>query len=180
MPLGVEAFRFLRELARGATNSALPLPSQQEAAEIWRGLAFTIGANRLISALGEVVEVIAVPTLTTVPGAAPWVSGVANLRGRLLPVVELCGYLGLERTTPAGDWRVLVIEDGDLFCGLMVEQSFGMLQFEVDDYDGSAGEPLGNRLDTFLRGSFRQGPRSWRVVDMRALVRDPAFFEVAA
>lgn len=177
---GADAFALLRTMERGASQASLPLPSQEEVVEIWRGLAFNVGANRLVSALGEVLEVIAVPAMARMPGVAPWVSGVANLRGRLLPVVELCGYLGLERTSPASDWRVLVVEDGELFCGLMVEQSFGMMQFELSDYDGTGDAVTGTRLDPYLRGSFRGGGRQWRVIDVRALVREPAFFEVAA
>ncbi|HSG88346.1 MAG TPA: chemotaxis protein CheW [Pseudomonadales bacterium] len=180
MSNAAEAFALLRSLERGATQSSLPLPSQEVAAKTWRGLAFNVGAVRLVSALGEVLEVIALPALASIPGAVPWVLGVANLRGRLLPVVDLCGFLDLERTSAPSEWRVLVVEDGELFCGLLVEQSFGMLQFEVKDYDGGDGEPLGNRLDAWLRGGFRGGGRHWRVIDLRALVREPSFLEVAA
>jgi chemotaxis signal transduction protein len=75
---------------------------------------------------------------------------------------------------------VLVVEDGDLFCGLVVEQSFGMLQFELEDHEPGVGEEPASGLTPWLRGLFRQSGRVWRVMDVRALVREPAFFEVAA
>lgn len=180
MAAAAEAFDILRAQARGATRSALPLPSQERVTRTWRGLAFNVGATRVVSALGEVLEVIAVPTLTRVPNVASWVPGVANLRGRLLPVIDLCGYLGLEALSARREWRVLVVQDRDLFCGLMVEQSFGMLQFELEDHEPGDGEQPVPGLDPWLRGLFRQGGRVWRVMDVRALVREPAFFEVAA
>ncbi|MDZ7825394.1 MAG: chemotaxis protein CheW [Gammaproteobacteria bacterium] len=159
MAAAAEAFDILRAQARGATRSALPLPSQERVTRTWRGLAFNVGATRLVSALGEVLEVIAVPTLTRVR-VASWVSGVANLRGRLLPVIDLCGYLGLEATSPRREWRVLVVQDGDLFCGLMVEQSFGMLQFELEDHEPGDGEQPVPGLDPWPQGTVPPGAGS--------------------
>ena len=175
-----QAFGLLVGIARGATSSALPLPAQESLVEFWRGLAFNIGATRLLSAIGDVVEVIELPHLTRVPGTADWLMGVANVRGRLVPIVDLCTYLSLEKTTPEAEWRVLVIEDGDLVCGLLVEQSFGIMQFEATDRDESPELFLGNRLDPYLAGAFRASGRVWRVMELRTLVREPAFFAVAA
>lgn len=180
MGTATEAYAVLRNMARGAETAALPLPARDVAAEVWRGLGFNVGANRLVSALGEIVEVLGEPAMTPIPGTRPWVMGLSNVRGRLMPVVNLCRYLGLESTNPRSDWRVLVVEDGELLCGLMVEQSFGMMQFGLPDHDPGPGEPTGTRLDAYLRGSFRASGRQWRVMDIRALVREPEFFEVAA
>jgi twitching motility protein PilI len=175
-----EAFAMLVAVARGATESALPLPAQEQPAEQWRGLAFNVGSTRLLSEIGEVQEVIELPELTRVPGTAPWLLGIANVRGRLVPVVDLCGYLGFEKSTREEEWRVLVVEDGELLCGLLVEQAFGMMQFERDDADADEDVAAGNALDPWLRSAFRQSGRHWRVLDIRTLVNEPVFFEVAA
>ncbi len=175
-----EAMALLRGLARAATACALPLPARQETVEPWRGLGFNVGSNRLVSELGQVLEVVAPPRLTPIPGVRPWVLGVANLRGRLLPVIDLCGYVGLENTAPRPQWRVLVVEDGELYCGLLVEQSFGMMQFEPQEAEEPEEASLDPSIARFVRGGFRQSARPWRVIDVRALVREPAFFDVAA
>lgn len=170
----------LRELARAAAVYALPLPARQATVEPWRGLGFNVGGNRLVSELGQVLEVLAPPRLTPIPGVAAWVLGVANVRGRLLPVIDLCAYLGLASTTARSEWRTLVVEDGDLYCGLQVEQSFGMLQFEPQEAEAGVDDTVEPGLARFTRGSYRQSARQWRVMDVRALVREPQFFEVGA
>lgn len=170
----------LREVAASAAAFALPLPASQAAADPWRGLGFNVGGNRLVSEIGQVLEVLATPPLTPVPGVKPWMLGIANVRGRLLPVVDLCGYLGLANTTHHSEWRILVVEDGDLYCGLLVEQSFGMLQFEPQEAEAGEDSAVEPGLVRFLRGSYRQSARQWRVMDVRALAREPTFFEVAA
>jgi twitching motility protein PilI len=176
----VDAFSQLRALERGAVTHALPLPAQDEVSEQWRGLGFSLGGTRLVAAVGEVVEVLGLHALTRIPGTRPWILGLANVRGRLLPVLDLAGYLDVEHTGPTSQRRVLVVEDGELFCGLLVEQSFGMLQFELQEYDERPREPAPGQLDRFLKGAFRLSGRPWRVMDLRSLVREPAFFEVAA
>lgn len=170
----------LEELARSAAVFALPLPARQATVEPWRGLGFNVGGNRLVSELGQVLEVLAPPRLTPIPGVQNWVLGVANVRGRLLPVMDLCAYLGLANTTGRAEWRTLVVEDGDLYCGLLVEQSFGMLQFEPQEAEAEVDDTVEPGLARFIRGSYRQSARRWRVMDVRALVREPAFFEVGA
>jgi twitching motility protein PilI len=108
------------------------------------------------------------------------VLGVANLRGRLLPVIDLCTYLNVSNTTQRSEWRILVVEDGNLYCGLLVEQSFGMLQFEPQEAGVGDDDTVEPGLAPFLRGSYRQSARQWRVIDVRALVREPVFFEGGA
>lgn len=66
----------------------------------------------------EVAEVVAYGQLTPVPGAPPEVMGVHNLRGQILPVVDLAGPLGLDATEPA---RVVVAESGERRAGLAVD-----------------------------------------------------------
>ncbi|MCC5885720.1 MAG: purine-binding chemotaxis protein CheW [Gammaproteobacteria bacterium] len=173
-----EGMALLRQVARSAAAFALPLPARQAMVEPWRGLGFNVGGNRLVSELGQVLEVLAPPRLTPIPGVEDWVLGVANVRGRLLPVVDLCTYLGLENTTGRSEWRTLVVEDGDLYCGLLVEQSFGMLQFEPQEAEVGVDEKVEPGLARFIRGSYRQSARQWWVMEVRALVREPKFFEV--
>jgi chemotaxis signal transduction protein len=59
-----------------------------------------------------------------VPGARPELLGVRNLRGQLLPVVDLARLLGLARAAPAG--RLLVAEEGGRQAGFAVDEVSGV------------------------------------------------------
>jgi hypothetical protein len=74
-------------------------PESIEAAGHWRGVGFRLGQRRLVSSFDEVMEILPLPAVTAVPGAQPWMLGVANVRGTLLPVVDLKQFLleGCER-----------------------------------------------------------------------------------
>jgi twitching motility protein PilI len=64
-------------------------PESIEAAGHWRGVGFRLGQRRLVSSFDEVMEILPMPPVTPVPGAQAWMLGVANVRGTLLPVVDL-------------------------------------------------------------------------------------------
>ena len=79
------------------TTSALSLahasdvPEQVDSPGLWRGIGFRVGSRRLVSGIDEINELLAVPPLTHVPGTQPWLLGVANVRGNLVPVVDWPG-----------------------------------------------------------------------------------------
>nr|MBA2408319.1 chemotaxis protein CheW [Gammaproteobacteria bacterium] len=48
---------------------------------------FRIRRNPLVTPLLAVAEIITPPTVASVPGVKPWVMGIANMRGTLLPIM---------------------------------------------------------------------------------------------
>jgi purine-binding chemotaxis protein CheW len=58
---------------------------------------------------------------TPLPGAPDDVLGIVNLRGSILPVIDLAGRLGLQRTSPTTASVVIVTEIGDNLVGLLVD-----------------------------------------------------------
>src|ERR1700758_3164570 len=59
----------------------------------WTGLGFRLRERWLVAPREDVREVITVPRMTRVPGARPWMLGVANVRGNLLPITDLAQLL---------------------------------------------------------------------------------------
>ena len=55
-------------------------PESIEAPGHWRGVGFRLGQRRFVSSFDEVMEILALPPVTPVPGSQPWMLGVANVR----------------------------------------------------------------------------------------------------
>jgi purine-binding chemotaxis protein CheW len=72
----------------------------------------------------EVLEVAEFEGVTAVPGSAPAVLGVRNLRGAVLPVVDLAGVLGLPRA--GAPERIVVAAEGGRTAGLAVDSVAGV------------------------------------------------------
>lgn len=171
-------FQLLREMACATRAVAAGLPRAREvAASGWRGLGVQLGGLRFVATIGEAVEVMHVPRLTPVPWVQPFVLGLANVRGRLLPVFDVHRLLQLTPTRPRNQWRVMVVQDGVRLFGLTIEQSFGIQQFPQD---ARCAEPFDlGEVNPFVETAYRHGGRVWYVLAMRRLVQHPAFVNVA-
>ena len=155
------------------------LPAQQEVAQTWSGIGFRIGEQHFVAPMGEVDEVLHEPRYTMLPGVKSWVRGVANVRGRLLPVMDLCGFFGTELSGSKKLRRLLVVEHGDVFAGLTVDAVLGMQHFVVDSFTEALPNISAN-IVPFVHGAFVRDKETWLVFSPHALAQDNKFLDVVA
>ncbi|NLY13117.1 MAG: chemotaxis protein CheW [Gammaproteobacteria bacterium] len=155
------------------------LPAQQEVAQTWSGIGFRIADQHFVAPMNEVAEVLHEPRYTLLPGVKSWVRGVANVRGRLLPVMDLCGFFGTELTSAKKLRRLLVVEHRDVFAGLTVDAVFGMQHFAVDTYSAVLPD-INAAFAPFVHGVFVRDQQPWVIFSPHALARDDKFLDVVA
>ena len=93
-------FAVLTDIATRSRQRAAGLPAQEEAVELWNGIGFHLAGERYVAPMGEVVEILHVPRYTHIPGVRNFMLGAANVRGRLLPIIDLALFFGLPRAIP--------------------------------------------------------------------------------
>ncbi len=172
------AMQVLEDLRAQTLTNAAPLPLKENVHDEWQGLGFQLGGVRVASPMGEISEILKVPKLAPLPVVKSWVLGIANVRGRLIPIIDLHDYLGLTPTLPMSQWRVLVVEDEDLVAGLVVEQSLGIQHFLEDSFETAQLENM-ESLQPFVTGAFRHSGRLFYQLHLRSILRDDKFFDVA-
>ena len=128
--------------------------------------------------MGEVAEVLHEPRTSRVPGVQPWVCGVANLRGRLLPVTDLSAFFGLGPAAAGKQRRVLVLDHEELFAGLLVDEVLGLQHFALSSLELSPPQPLLRAAAPFVQGHFPR-ERNWAIFSPFALAQAPGFLDVA-
>jgi twitching motility protein PilI len=144
----------------------------------WSGIAYRLGNNLLVSRLGEVVEILEFPELSMIPLTQPWVRGIANVRGNLLPVIDLNGYLHGRVTEVTSRTRVLVIDFEGIYSGLVVDEVLGLKHFTDDEYcEEDAGTD--DYLQPYIRNGYRRGDQIWAIFSLYALAEAPQFLQTA-
>jgi len=177
--MGTErAIALLKDLEVAAKTHAAPLPSVPAAEPEWQGMGFQVGGVRLVAPLEDIGEVISLPRITGVPRVSDWLLGIANVRGRLIPIVDLHVFLAMPPTQPVSRWRVLVVEDGDLVAGLLVEQLLGMQYFSERASEPAQLDQFGE-LGRYVSRTFRQGGRVFHEARLQSILRDNRFLNVA-
>lgn len=173
-------FELLTELERRSKAAMAGALGDDVDVQEWVGIGFRLGAERFIVGREEVREVLMVPSsVTRVPGAKSWVRGLANVRGHLLPIVDLRAYLGAGAGGTGRSARVLVLNSQDLPTGLVVDEVFGFRRFLEREHRDAAQETM-IRCERYLDGSFERGPDVWPVFSMRKLLGADDFQRAAA
>ena len=173
-----EPFAVLLDLARRSIDRACGLPAQVDIKPHWSGIGFMLGGHRFVAPMGEVVEILSQPPSTRLPGVQPWVRGVSNVRGRLLPLIDLESFFGGSLGSRQRR-RVLAIELGELYSGLIVSEVFGMQHIPVDSFQDQVPEAVEN-LAPFLAGCYHHNDQVWSVFSPFKLARNTEFFNAAA
>ena len=177
---GQHLFRLLEEVERRCLANSAGLPEQEILEETWDGVLFSIRSRPLVAPLGEIVEILNYPaSMTSVPGTFSWVKGVANIRGNLLPIIDLQSLLLGRSTVPGRRSRVLVIEFDGGVSGLLVDQMVGIRHFRPSAQAETVPD-LPDALKRFVTHSYEQDHQLWPVFSMRGLTESQEFQFTAA
>ena len=84
-------------------------------------VVFQLGAELYGVEIARVHEIIRLQAITRVPRAPAFVEGIINLRGKVIPVVDLRRRFGLPTAEHTRASRIVVVEIGDQVVGLIVD-----------------------------------------------------------
>lgn len=173
------AFDYLKRIDDACRASGAALPSDAQGAAMWSGVGFMVGKNDLIADMDQVVEVLEHVELTRVPAVKPWFKGMANVRGNLLPVVDLGLYLFGEPTRMNTRVRYIVVEGESVNVGLMVGGVLGMRSF-IAHQKREFSKKTHEGIRPYLTHAFESADEYWNVFDMSLLVNAEEFNQISA
>jgi twitching motility protein PilI len=173
-------FELLKELEkRSRAVTAGNVPEATPGLE-WVGVAFRMGGETFLVAREETREVLGYPAVVTrIPGAKSWVRGLANIRGQLLPMLDLRQFLGSGATASGRNTRIVVVNHREIPAGLMVDEVLGFRRFAEAEFNAEA-PPTVIRCDSYLAGAFRRGGEVWPVLSLKSLVESQSFLQAAS
>lgn len=173
-------YELLSELERRGRAVSAQVSQEGSAGREWVGVALRMAGELFLVARDETREVLGVPSaLTRVPGAKSWVKGLANVRGQLLPVLDLRQFLGSGVTPVTRNARIVVAHHREIPAGLLVDEVLGFRRFAEAEFSGDV-PPTVVRCERYLAGTFRRGQEQWPVLSVRTLIESQAFLDAAA
>jgi twitching motility protein PilI len=173
-------FELLKELEKRSRTVTAGNAPDAAAGNEWVGVAFRMGGETFLVAREETKEVLGYPAVVTrIPGAKSWVRGLANVRGQLLPMLDLRQFLGSGPTTAGRNTRVVVVNHREIPAGLMVDEVLGFRRFAEPEFNADP-PPTVIRCDSYLAGAFRRGGEVWPVLSLKSLVESQGFLQAAS
>jgi len=173
-------YELLKELERRSRSVTAGNAPEAAAGHEWVGVAFRMGGETFLVAREETREVLGYPAvITRIPGAKSWVKGLANIRGQLLPMLDLRQFLGSGATTPGRNTRIVVANHREIPAGLIVDEVLGFRRFADPEFNAEP-PPTVIRCDSYLAGAFRRGGEVWPVLSLKSLVESQSFLQAAS
>jgi len=170
-------FEMLQSLDARCRKNASGLPVNKAVVEDWIGIGFRINGMSLLAKMDDVSEILPPPSTIRVPGVKHWVKGLANIRGSLMPVLDMNAFLYGEDTHVQKDSRILIINTLGVAAGLLVEEVYGLRRFKPEEHLRESDPDMG-AVGKFLAGIFVDQVRRWNVFSVEKLVRNDQFIRV--
>jgi twitching motility protein PilI len=133
--------------------------TDREPAEALARHAFSVGGLNLLISEGTLCEVMDVPPIARVPHTVPWLLGLVNLRGQVVPAFDLARVLGL-RCTRQPNARLLVIGRGEAAAGVLVDELPTLQRFAPNER-ATQHSPLPSALESSVTDCFTRDGKEW-------------------
>jgi purine-binding chemotaxis protein CheW len=146
--------------------------AQQRVIPAGRYLTFRLGSEVFALGILDITEIIEYRNLTQVPMMPAFIRGVLNLRGRVVPVVDLAARFGRTTTQIARRTGIIIVETsgqgtgqpGQDF-GIIVDAVNEVMHFGPDDIEPPPAFGAGIRSD-FINGMAKHGDDFIIVLDV--------------
>jgi len=132
-------------------------------------VVFSIDEQEYGIDIEKVQEIIRLPAVTGLPGTADYVLGITNLRGSVIPVVDLKKISLGHNAVPTEESRIIVVEMGDKRMGLVVDEVAEVIPVPQDRIVSKESIGTGTKAE-YLQGVARFDTRLLYLLNVDKLI----------
>lgn len=134
-------------------------------------LTFFLGDEGYGLEILKVHEIIGMLPITRVPRTPPFIRGVINLRGKVIPVVDLRSKFALPVVEDTEQTCVIVVEVGDIEMGIVVDRVSEVLTIASSEIDPAPSFGVAVNTD-FILGIGKTGNKVTMLLDIRRVLSE--------
>ena len=132
-------------------------------------LSFTLADEIFAVDVARVREILEITSITKVPQTPDFMSGVINLRGSVVPVIDMRLKFGMSETVRTVNTCIIVVEvlmDGEIIVlGSLADSVQEVIEMEPDSIE--AAPHIGTQLNTdFIKGMCKHDGRFVMILDI--------------
>ncbi len=130
---------------------------------------FHLGSEEYGVDISQIQEIIRMVEITRVPRTPDFMEGVINLRGQLIPIIDLRARFGMERIAPTKSTRIIVTEIGTKRVGIIVDSALEVLHIPIESIE-QAPEMISGVATDYLQGVGKVGGRLIILLDLTMVI----------
>ncbi|HQE66351.1 MAG TPA: chemotaxis protein CheW, partial [Bacillota bacterium] len=121
----------------------------------------------------RVKEIKEMMSITRVPNTAHYVRGVINLRGEVIPVIDLRKRFNLTEGTDNNNTRIIIVSVDDIIVGFIADYSSEVVEISSDAIE-EAPDGIGSVDQDYISGIGKVGERLIILLDVVKIITNPA------
>lgn len=126
----------------------------------------------------SVQEIVRMQSITSIPGADAWVEGITNLRGRVVPVIDLRARCNVTANEHTPETRIVVVSARSGMVGLIVDAVSEVMRIPGDQVDPPSSI-VSVEENSYLRGIAKLEDRLVSLMDLDGLLPSEDLGELA-
>ena len=138
-------------------------------ADMEQFVEFNVAEHRYAFSIHRVREIVILKNVTPTPQVAPYVDGVSNLRGTIIPIINLRVLFGRERRPTDDETRTIVVSVGDKTMGCTVDNVTQVLRVESEEIK-PAPETITTSERNYIRGFVKVDDQLVIILDVDQLL----------
>jgi len=160
----------------GASDVPVPLGESRahdDAFGARKIISFVLDDELFGAEIDEVAEIMEMTTIMPIPNVADFVVGLINLRGTIVPVVDLRARFGLNRNAWTVDSRIVIMKEKNLLVGVVVDRMWESLRLQEDAFQ-PAPEGVAKMDAEYFREICTARGRMVSILDIAKILADTA------
>jgi len=176
----VKPFELLSEYEKLSLKHSVNV-QKIEIKDRWSGVGFKIDETNYVLTIDKIIEVLILTETTKIPGISRWVLGLGNIRGNLIPVIDLKLFLFNKPTKITTHTRMVLIQQVGGQVGLVVDEVFGQKHFVKKQIMENTKPAKDIEALKYTDMAYKEDDGSiWNVLQEDVLINDPLFQNAAA
>jgi len=132
-------------------------------------VVFRLAQEEYAADILSVQEIIRLLNITRVPRAEKYIEGVINLRGNIIPVLNLHSRFNIEESSDEEDKRIVVFQIDDIKAGIIVDEVSEVLHIKQDCIEDAALNNYSMNAD-YLKGVAKVDNRLILILDLQKVI----------
>lgn len=149
----------------------MKLQAAEISQKVYELVTFIVGSEEYAADISYIKEIIRLPHITAVPNSPDFIEGVINLRGRIIPVIDLKFKMGMEKKEGSGSSRIIVVEIDSKIVGFIVDSVKEVIRI-TDDIIEEPPNMIKNSRTQYIYAVAKFEDRLIILVDLKKILTE--------
>ena len=139
------------------------------AENVQKAVIFAIDEKEYAINVGLVLSIERILPMTRVPNVPDYIKGVINLRGKIVPIMDLRLRLSMQEAPYTEESRIIILNVEGKELGFIVDKALDVIDFSDEDIEDQP-KVSGTQKEEFIKGVFRLGERLIILLDIDVIL----------